>query len=59
VTQGQFSKEEAAATREAVQEMFDGLAKSKSFNYIGHLNDIMLFLRAAEANAPSEATVAT
>jgi hypothetical protein len=35
--------------------MFEGLPKSKKMNYLGHLNDISLFLEAAGRHAPSEA----
>lgn len=55
MAQGQFTKEEAQATIEAVDEMFkEAIPKSKKMNYIGHLNDILLFLESAKKNAPSE-----
>lgn len=54
MTQGRFSKEEAQATREAVEEMFEAIPKSKRLNYLGHLNDTLLFLTAAANAAPSE-----
>jgi hypothetical protein len=34
--------------------MFDALPKSKRFDYIGHLNDIGLFIEAAKQAAPDE-----
>jgi hypothetical protein len=55
MTQGKFSKEEARATREAVEDiMKNGMTRKKSLDYLGHFNDIFLFLSAAEAAAPSE-----
>jgi hypothetical protein len=55
MAQGKFTKEEARSSREAVNEMFHALPRKKSFEYIGHLNDILLFLEAAEKAAPTEA----
>ncbi len=54
MAQGQFTKEEAAETVKAVEEMFEGLPKTRRGDYIGHLNDILLFIRAAEQAAPNE-----
>ncbi len=59
MSQGKFSKEEAEATGKAVQEMFDAIPKSKRLDYIGHLNDVLLFLAAAGKVAPSEWAEAT
>lgn len=54
MAQGQFTKEEAVATIEAVDELFKALPRTKQGNYIGHLNDIFLFLEKAKSAAPSE-----
>jgi hypothetical protein len=54
MAQGQFTKEEAQQTIETVDDMFKGLPKSKQANYLGHLNDIFLFLEAAKKAAPAE-----
>lgn len=54
MAQGDFTKEEAAETSKAVEELFEALPKGKKFEYAGHLNDIMIFLSAAKAAAPSE-----
>lgn len=54
MAQGQFTKEEAKETEEAVTEMFKALSKPKQLEYFGHLNDIMLFINAAKIKAPSE-----
>lgn len=53
MAQGEFTKEEADATIEAVSDMFKAIPKSKSMNYLGHLNDVMLFIEAAKKNAPN------
>jgi hypothetical protein len=55
MAQGQFTKQEAKATKDAVSEMFDAIPKSKRIGFIGHLNDILLFLDAAGVKAPDEA----
>jgi hypothetical protein len=54
MTQGKASKEEAKATKIAVDEMFEAIPKRKSLDYIGHLNDICLFLEACIRELPSE-----
>lgn len=54
MAQGEFTKQEAANTDEAVNEMFKAIPKSKQINYLGHLNDILLFLAAAKKAAPDE-----
>jgi hypothetical protein len=52
MAQGEFTKEEADATKEAVDELFKALPKSKQMGFIGHLNDIFLFIEAAKRAAP-------
>lgn len=52
MAQGEFTKEEAQATREAVNEMFNAFSKPKKMEFFGHLNDVLLFLSAAEKVAP-------
>lgn len=54
VAQGDFTKQEADATVEAVMELFKALSKSKQADFFGHLNDILLFVDAAKQNAPDE-----
>ena len=54
MTQGKFSKEEAKATKEAVEEVMKAFPKSKRSEFFGHFNDIMLFLDACEEAAPNE-----
>ena len=48
MAQGEFTQEEAAATIEAVEELYDAIPKTKQMNFIGHLNDIFLFVEAAK-----------
>jgi len=52
--QGDFTKEEASEIVEVVNELFQALPKTKQREFIGHLNDIMLFLEAAKQVAPTE-----
>lgn len=52
MAQGEFTKEEATETTKAVEELFNALPKSKKGEFIGHLNDISLFLEAAKRAAP-------
>jgi hypothetical protein len=57
MAQGQFTKQEADQTKSAIEELFDALPKSKRMGFIGHLNDILLFLNAAKSKAPDESEV--
>lgn len=54
MAQGEFTKEEAKATEEAFQQVFDALPKRKQQAYVGHANDIFLFLAACQRECPSE-----
>jgi hypothetical protein len=55
MAQGQFTKQEADATLTAVDEMFKALSRPKQGEYLGHLNDICLFIGAAKKAAPNKA----
>jgi hypothetical protein len=55
MAQGEFTKEEAQQTSEAVSEMFDAIPKRKQPEFLGHLNDVALFLSAAKKAAPEKA----
>lgn len=57
MAQGEFTKEEAKQTTETFKELFDALPKKKQMEFIGHANDIYLFLSAAEKAAPNEKKV--
>ena len=54
MSQGEFTKEEGVATREAVDEIMKAMPKSKVMDFVGHFNDIFLFLNAAIEAAPNE-----
>ena len=54
MAQGDFTKEEGWETKAAVEDMFKAIPKTTRGNYIGHLNDILLFITAAIYAAPSE-----
>lgn len=54
MTQGKFSKEETTSCEEALNEIMKAMPKSKAMDFIGHFNDIFLFLTAAKAVAPVE-----
>lgn len=46
--QTDFTLERAKEVREIVEDMYRGLPKARKLDYIGHLNDILLFIGAAE-----------
>ena len=52
MAQGDFTKEEAREVTKIVEELFEAIPKGKKMGYIGHLNDVLLFLSAAEKAAP-------
>ena len=54
MAQSDLSKEEAKKTSDAVEEMFEALPKAKQGEYLGHLNDILLFLGACQRDLPSK-----
>jgi len=51
---GEFTKEEGKVVEEALKEMFDAIPKSRRMEYLGHLNEISLFISKAIQNAPNE-----
>jgi len=51
MAQGEFTKAEAKACEEALKEILRAFPKSKA-EFIGHFNDIFLFLSAAAKAAP-------
>lgn len=55
MAQGEFTKEEAAETEKAFNEVFTTLSRAKKIGFLGHANDIYLFLAAAKMAAPEEA----
>lgn len=54
MAQGQFTKEEVAETEKSFGEIFDALSGRKRIEFMGHANDIYLFLGAAKKVAPDE-----
>lgn len=52
IPQGLLVKENATDCLEALTEMFNAIPKSKRFNYLGHLNDLSLFLERAQKELP-------
>ena len=55
MAQVEFTKEEAVKASQSFDEIFKALSRSKQMEYLGHANDVYLFLSAAEKVAPSEA----
>ena len=54
MAQGEFTKEEILEVRKSFDEILEALPKSKLVNYLGHANDVYLFLAAADKVAPSK-----
>jgi hypothetical protein len=54
MAQGQFTKEEATETITSFDEIFGSMSRKKKMEFIGHANDIFLFLEAAKRAAPAE-----
>lgn len=54
MTQGKFSKEECKSCEEALNEIMKAMPKNKVGEFVGHFNDLFLFLTAAKAAAPNE-----
>ena len=54
MAQGEFTKEEAVLVIESVDEVMKALPKAKLLKFLGHFNDIFLFLEAAKEAAPEE-----
>jgi len=54
LAQGEFTKEEGKETLKAVDELFEAIPKTRQMEYLGHLNDICLFINAAIKSAPEE-----
>ena len=52
--QGDFTKEEAKESTEALDEIMKAFPKSKAMEFIGHFNDIFLFLGSCQRECPSE-----
>lgn len=53
MAQNDFTKEEAKFVEEAFTEVFKALSKTKKMEFLGHANDIYLFLSNAKQKLPS------
>ena len=53
MAQGDFTKEEIAEVRISIDEMFCALSRPNKCAFLGHMNDVLLFLSAAEKHAPN------
>ncbi len=49
-----FTKDEGKNAKWALGEMYDAIPKKKQLDFIGHLNDIALFIEAAIRHAPEK-----
>lgn len=58
MAQGEFTKSETAMVTQAFTEVFKALPKLKQAKFLGHANDIYLFLEAAGKVAPEEKAAA-
>jgi hypothetical protein len=54
MAQGEFTKEECNAANEALTEVMEAFPKSKALYFIGHFNDIFLFLSAVKKHIENE-----
>lgn len=53
-TQGKFCKAEAKHVTEGMNEVLKALPRAKKMEFLGHFNDLFLFLAAAEKAAPEK-----
>ena len=58
MSQGKASKEEAKSCSEALNDIMKAFPKTKAIEFIGHFNDIFLFLSACERTLPTEEALA-
>lgn len=56
MAQGDFTKEEAGEMENVAKEIMDAFPKKKLGEFIGHFNDLFLFIAAAKKNAPETKT---
>jgi hypothetical protein len=54
MAQGDLTKENAQICHEAVNDIFEALPKSKRFEQLGNLNEVLLFLERARRDLPSQ-----
>ena len=56
MAQGHFTKDEAKFAADTVEEIYKALPKTKQREFLGHLNDVMLFISATGKQAPEGAS---
>jgi hypothetical protein len=54
MAQGEFTKQEAVETEKALKEVMEAFPKKQFMEFVGHFNDIFLFIAAAKKAAPEE-----
>ena len=54
MAQGDFTREEAKLMEETFNEVFKALPEKKQIEFLGHANDIYLFLAACQRECPAE-----
>lgn len=54
MAQGDFTKQEAESCEEAVSEIMNAMPKRKVAEYLGHFNDVFLFLATCKRECPDE-----
>lgn len=52
MAQGEFTKQEADEVLKSLDGIFKAIPKTKQMEYLGHLNDVCLFIEAAKRAAP-------
>ncbi|MFH0772554.1 MAG: hypothetical protein V1933_08050 [Candidatus Omnitrophota bacterium] len=52
MAQGKFTRIEAKFCEEALKEIMQALPRKKALEFVGHFNDIFLFLNACIKNIP-------
>jgi len=57
--QTEFTKERAQVARECVDAIFRALPRTKAAGLLGELNDVFLFIAAAERAAPAQVKATT
>jgi len=53
MAQGEFTLEETEEIEKTATEVFEGIPKSRRVRYLGHMNDIYLYLGAARRHLKS------
>ena len=54
MAQGDFTREKAQIMEETFNEVFKALPEKKQIEFLGHANDIYLFLAACQRECPAE-----